>query len=49
MILTKIVFTNFHEKLRKLPFMFFSIIQTIKNIYKKPKKRSIFKYKGLII
>ena len=29
---TKIVITNFHEKLRKLSFMFFSEIQIIKDV-----------------
>ena len=35
MISTKIIITNFCEKLRKLLFIFFSKIKAIKDIWKK--------------
>ena len=36
MIFTKIVISNYHEKLQQFSFMFFSEIQMIKDVCKKP-------------
>ena len=44
MIYTKIVITNFHEKLRKMSFMFLRKIQMMKNILKKPRNKPLFKF-----
>ena len=44
MISTKVVIMNFHEKLRKLLFMFLNKIKMVKNVYKKPKYQRISDY-----
>ena len=44
MICTKIIITNFNKKLEKLSFMFFSRIQTKKDVWKKARNWPILNY-----
>ena len=44
MISTKIVITNFHEKIQKFSLMFFSKIQSMKEFKKGLEKKQSLKY-----
>ena len=44
MISTKVVIMNFHEKLRKLLFMFLNKIWMVTNVCKKPRNQRISDY-----
>ena len=43
---TKIEITNFRDNLRKFPFLFFSLIWTMKDVCEKPRKKPFFNYFG---